>query len=64
VKPEVAARRISQYRDAVNGLEEKGPVITYHAIGVNAERLKLRYDLERQLKALAVSAEEAMCHHA
>jgi MFS family permease len=59
-----SAMRLSHYRESLTASTANNPpVVRHHRMGENAERLKLRYDLERQLKALTVRAEEAMAHH-
>jgi MFS family permease len=55
--------RLSHYREAMAAQTFTKPALVHHEIGLNAERLKIRYDLERQLKALTARAEEAMTHH-
>jgi MFS family permease len=64
MKPANADLRLSHYRAAMAASTcKKQPVVFHHRLEANAERLKLRYDLERQLKDLTKHAEEAMTHH-
>jgi hypothetical protein len=64
MKPVNSALRLSHYHEAMAARASKSPVVVHHhTMDQNTERLKLRYDLERQLKALTARAEEAMSHH-
>ena len=64
MKPANSALRLSHYHEAMAARAAKNPVVVHHhTMEQHAERLKLRYDLERQLKALTARAEEAMSHH-
>jgi hypothetical protein len=60
---ENSALRLLHYREATAARDIRNPVISHHRLVDNEERLKLRYDLERQLTALTARAEEAMYHH-
>jgi ribosomal protein S8E len=63
-QPADSSSRLQQYREAMAPRAEKSPeVVSHHGLEQNAERLKLRYDLERQLQALTARAEQAMAHH-
>jgi hypothetical protein len=64
IEPANLNLRLSHYRDATPASSTKKPAVIYHhRLEENEERLKLRYDLERQLKALTARAEEAISHH-
>jgi hypothetical protein len=62
IKPADTAR-LTHYYTAMAAFSANKPAVVQHKLEQNEERLKLRFDLEQQLKALTVRAEEAMSHH-
>jgi hypothetical protein len=62
-KPVNSSLRLAHYREAMAAQSFTQPAVVHHEVKLNAERLKLRYDLERQLKVLTSHAEESMAYH-